>query len=160
GPAATLAVSPSGAGDFRTVTEAIRKAPPGSRILVRPGSYAEGIVLEKPLEIVGDGAREKIVFANPDTHCVLIQTDRALVSGLTLSSQGACKGNQRSAVHIQRGQVVVDDCELSSDTLAAICVHGHATNPIIRGCRLSGSKGFGIQVADDARATIEDCEFF
>jgi len=43
-------------GDHVTITEAIEAADPGDRILVRPGTYHEGLVIDKPgLEIIGDG---------------------------------------------------------------------------------------------------------
>jgi F-box protein 11 len=159
GPARTLVVSPAGPADYPTVTEAIRKAPPGSRILIRPGRYDEGIVLDKPLEIIGDGPREQIVFENPDAHCVVVRTKKALVRGLTLHSRGECKGNRRSAVDIPEGELLLEDCTLSSDTLASVFVHGSAANPTIRHCRLFDGKASGIQVSDDARATVEECEF-
>src|SRR5207302_6836010 len=57
GPPTTLVVAPTGPADCTTVTQAIRKASPNARILVRPGRYEEGMVLDKPLEIVGDGPR-------------------------------------------------------------------------------------------------------
>ena len=44
-----------GRGDFTTVSAAIKAAKPGDRILVRPGLYEEGLVVDKPLEILGDG---------------------------------------------------------------------------------------------------------
>ena len=38
-----------------TVGAAIEAARAGDRILVRPGLYSEGLVIEKPLEILGEG---------------------------------------------------------------------------------------------------------
>jgi F-box protein 11 len=42
-------------GHFTTVSAAIKAAKPGDRILVRPGRYEESLVVDKPLEITGDG---------------------------------------------------------------------------------------------------------
>ncbi|MEA3324130.1 MAG: TIR domain-containing protein [Euryarchaeota archaeon] len=50
----TRVVDPMHHGDHITITEAIEAANPGDRILVRPGTYHEGLVIEKPLEIIGD----------------------------------------------------------------------------------------------------------
>src|SRR3954452_15740604 len=79
GAPTTFVVAPHGPADFTTVTAAARKAPPGARILVRPGRYEEGILLEKSLEIVGDGPCEEIVFENPDTHCLVMRSAKAIV---------------------------------------------------------------------------------
>ena len=58
----TWVVDPSpNQGDFPTISAAIEHAAPGQRILVRPGRYREGLRLEKPLEIIGDGHRDDIV---------------------------------------------------------------------------------------------------
>ena len=42
-------------GDYATIGAAIAAAGPGDRILVRPGLYQEGLVIDKPLEVLGDG---------------------------------------------------------------------------------------------------------
>lgn len=42
-------------GDHSSLTDALGAAKPGDRILVRPGLYREGIVIDKPVEIIGDG---------------------------------------------------------------------------------------------------------
>ena len=41
-------------GDFPSISQAIQAAKPGDRILVRPGLYSEGLIIDKPLEIMGD----------------------------------------------------------------------------------------------------------
>jgi len=48
-------VDPLYRGDYTTITEAIEAANPGDRIIVRPGLYQEGLIVEKPLEIIGEG---------------------------------------------------------------------------------------------------------
>ncbi|MBC6476157.1 MAG: hypothetical protein GDA48_27830 [Hormoscilla sp. GM102CHS1] len=54
----TAIVSKLGRGDYKTIGQAIASVSPGTRILVRPGIYREGVTIDKPLEIIGDGARE------------------------------------------------------------------------------------------------------
>src|SRR3972149_6109518 len=49
----THVVDPMHRGDYTTITEAIKAANPGDRILIRPGLYLEGLVIVKPLEIIG-----------------------------------------------------------------------------------------------------------
>ncbi|MFL5243997.1 MAG: right-handed parallel beta-helix repeat-containing protein [Gemmataceae bacterium] len=158
-PAPTLTVSSKGDAGFKTIIAAIRKAPAGARIVIRPGLYQEGLALEKPVELIGDGPRQDIIIENPDSHCISVQTSRASVRGLTLRSLGAAKGNKRSAVYLAQGSLVLEECTLSSDTLAALSVVGPAARAVIRRCCLSDSRTNGILVADYADASIEDCEF-
>src|ERR1700741_193063 len=51
---------------YPTISEAIAAAKPGTRILVKPGLYTEGLIINKPLEIIGDGDREQIVVQVKD----------------------------------------------------------------------------------------------
>lgn len=64
-------------GDVTTIGKAIAAAKPGDRILVRSGVYYEALVLEKPLELIGEG----------EPGDVLVQASecaRGLVKNLTL----------------------------------------------------------------------------
>jgi F-box protein 11 len=57
----TVVVDALHRGKYTSIAEAIQKEKAGTRILVRPGHYREGLVIEKPLEIVGEGNRDDVV---------------------------------------------------------------------------------------------------
>jgi hypothetical protein len=59
-----LIVSRLGMGQFKSISEAILAAAPGTKIIVKPGLYKETLKINKPLEIVGDGQMEEIVVEN------------------------------------------------------------------------------------------------
>lgn len=59
----TLHVAQDGSGDFETIIAAIAAAEPGDTVLVAPGTYTDGFVIDKPLTLSGDGPREGIVIA-------------------------------------------------------------------------------------------------
>jgi nitrous oxidase accessory protein len=49
----TLIVSPT--GPWRSVADAVRHAPPGSRVIVRAGTYREpAIVIDRSLTMIGE----------------------------------------------------------------------------------------------------------
>jgi len=50
----TLVVDALHRGDHSTLTAALSAAGPGHRILIRPGLYQEGVVIDKPVEIIGE----------------------------------------------------------------------------------------------------------
>jgi TIR domain len=49
-------------GDHTTLTDALKAAEPGDRILMRPGLYREGVGIDKPVEIIGDGEPDEVVI--------------------------------------------------------------------------------------------------
>lgn len=143
---------------FSTLNEAIRHAAPGTRILVKPGRYAESIVLDKPLEIVGDGPVDQIIIESSDFPCIEMRADYARVRGLTLHSGKGSPGQECPAVFIPRGRLVLTDCSITSDAVAAIFVQGETANPIIRGSAIAHGKAYGIIFTRHCRGRVEECD--
>ncbi|CAK8710797.1 hypothetical protein GKODMF_02015 [Candidatus Electrothrix gigas] len=69
----TVVVDQNSRGDYTTITEALESVKAGVRILVRPGLYKESIVIDKPVEIIGDGDRDKIVIESFGKSAVLFE---------------------------------------------------------------------------------------
>lgn len=154
----TIIVAKDGSGKYTTITDAIKNAQPGTRIMVRPGFYKEGFAIDKQLEIVGDGPLSDIVVESTETYCIRMQTERATVRGLTLRGRTAPK--EFFAVDVPRGQLILEDCDITSDTLAAVAIHGSMADPIIRRSKIHNSKAGGVFVYDQGKGTIEDCDIY
>src|SRR5262249_49617964 len=129
-----------------------------ARILVHPGRYEEGLILDKSLEICGEGPREEIIIESPDFHCLTMQAGPASIKGLTLRSLGGRKGNRRFAVDLSQGQALLEDCDISSDTLAGVSVHGPMAEATVRHCRIHNGGTSGIIFWEKGRGTVEDCD--
>lgn len=163
-PYPTLLVAKQGYGSHTSIGEAIRQAKPGTRIIIHPGVYREAILIDKTVEIVGDGPRDKIVVENVSGHVVKMQTDYALVRGLTLRGlvgpKNAAKDQSAAiaVIDIGTGRLVIEDCNIVSDTRVAVTIHGSSANPVLWRCKVSDSKGIGISFANQARGMIEECE--
>lgn len=161
-PSVWLVVSGSGSGDCRTISEALHQAMPGTRIQIQPGTYRENLIIDKPVELVGQGETAKIVLESVDACCLRIRTDQVLIRGLTLRSCESSKKKETKhfAVEIETGNAILEECDIRSDTAAGIAIHGAAARPTIRYCRIHDSLENGIFVYDYARALIEDCDIF
>jgi Right handed beta helix region len=153
-------VSATGEGDYASLSEALKAAAPGARLLVRPGLYREGLVLDRPVEIIGVGTPREIIIANANASCVLMQTDEAKVRGLTLREEaGISNGSQGFfAVDIPQGRLTLEDCDITSNSLSCIGIHNDLTDPVIRRCRIHTGADSGVYVFDAARGTVEDCD--
>ena len=157
GPAArneppTLVVDAMGRGDHATISGAIGAAAPGTRILVRPGYYPEGLALDKPLEILGDGPREEITVAATGSNVVRFETTMGRVSGLTLHQRG---GGNWFAVDVTQGRLILENCDITSESLSCVSVRNGA-DPIVRGNRIHDGKEGGVLVHSEGRGTYED----
>ena len=74
----------SAAGPLRSVAEAVRQAPAGSRIVVRPGRYRETpFVVDRTLTIVGEG--RPVLEAAAAGTLIRVVADDVTVSGLVLA---------------------------------------------------------------------------
>lgn len=152
-------VSPSG-GNFTSIFEALRNVPPNSRLLIREGLYNEHIVLDKNVEIVGDGAVENIIVRSQNQSCVSMQTEKAAVRGLTLQGRGKPYGKSFFAVDVPRGELTLENCDISSDSLSCVAIHGANANPFLKNCIIHDGADSGIYIFDNARARIENCDVY
>ncbi|NJO94598.1 MAG: hypothetical protein HC820_10205 [Hydrococcus sp. RM1_1_31] len=151
-------VARDGSGQFISINEAIQNVPSGSQIRILPGIYNETLIIDKSLEIIGEGAVEEIILENSDANCILMQCDRATVSNLTIRNRTKSEGNAYHAVDISQGQLILEDCDITSDSLACIAVHSHLADPIIRRCKIHHGKQGGILFYQGSKGLIEDCD--
>ena len=144
-------------GDFTTITDAIKAVEPGTRILVRPGQYRESLVIDKPLEIIGDGESGDVVIQAADMHVIRFQTTMGRLVNLTLRQIG---GKEAYCVDIGQGRLEIEDCDITSQNLACVGIHGGA-DPRLRRNRIHDSKGgSGVHLYEKAEGTLEDNDIF
>jgi len=140
-------------GDFVSISEAIKAANPGDRILVRPGLYTEGLVVDKPLEIIGDGDLAEVVVRASGADALLFKANFGRVVNLTLRQAGG-KGKW-FGVDITQGRLDLEGCDISSENLACVAIRGRA-DPRLRGNRIHDGKVSGVFVYDNGFGTLED----
>jgi parallel beta-helix repeat protein len=151
----TIVVSPT--GDCQTISAAIKKAKDGNRILVKPGVYQETLIIDKPLEIIGDGKAANIVVESKNANCIIMKTDHALVRGLRLHN----RAEGYYAVDIPQGQLTLEYCDITSDTLACVGIHGSETEGIVSHCQIHDSKeAGGVYVYENGTGRVENCDIF
>jgi len=153
----TVTVDSLHRGNFATISEAIERVTPGTRILVRPGLYQEGLVIDKPLEIIGDGEPGEIVIQVSNYNVILFQTTMGRVANLTLRQLGKGK---LYCVDIGQGRLELEDCDINSQGLACVGIHGGA-DPRLRRNRIHDSKsGDGVYFYENSQGTLEDNDIF
>lgn len=148
--------SEAGEGNFRSIGEAVRNAQPGSRIRVQPGTYTEKIILDKNVEIVGDGPISEIIL-DSDAPCIFMKAERAAVRGLTI--RGRVSSEPIAVIGAYVGELEVDDCDIaaiSDEQASSVVMVTDTGNPVFRRCSIHGGT-FGVAVLDGGKGLFEDC---
>lgn len=152
----TLVVDALHRGDFTTVTEALETARPGARILVRPGLYREGVVIDKPVEIIGDGEQADIVIEASGKPVVHFKSSMGRIANLTLRQTG---GGKWFGVDIAQGRLDLEECDISNQSLACVAIHGGA-DPRLRRNRFHHGAQSGVYIYESGLGTLEENEIF
>jgi parallel beta-helix repeat protein len=150
----TRTVDQFGLGDHVTIGEALEAASPGDRVLVGPGLYNEGLTVDKPVELIGQGEREDVVITASGSDVIFFSASIGRVSNFTLRQTG---GEGWYAVDITQGRLELADCDISSESLACVAVHGGA-DPRVRRNRIHDGKESGLFVYDQGLGTFEENE--
>jgi len=169
-----LIVAKLGEADYRQIQDAIKQAEPQTRIIVRPGFYRESLIIDKELELVGQGQPEDIIIESRYKPCLQIQTEQAVIRGLTLRHQDRFNLQQANgmgrlmgepllkpyAIDIAQGHCSLEDCTILSNGIACIYIHGAIANPKIRYCQIQGGARYGIWVNHKGQGFVEHCTLF
>ena len=135
---ATHEVAADGSGDYETIAAAIEAAADGDTILIAPGTYVENLHLDKPLTLIGDGAREDIVILQDETEPQYVAMEPDGTSVVT---------------------VYVDDADVTIERISIMDEHDLYTSILLDGgtsmIRDIYANDF-VGVRGDANVTIED----
>jgi parallel beta-helix repeat protein len=140
-------------GHFATVSAAIAGAKPGDRILVRPGLYEESLLMDKPLEIIGDGPVEDIEIRGRGTSVLIFQASIGRVANLTLRQVG----DENTAVRIAQGRLDLEGCDISSQSGSCVAIWDSA-DPRLRRNKIHDGRYHGVVIYDGGLGTLEDNE--
>jgi nitrous oxidase accessory protein len=154
------AITVSPGGDVRSLTDAVARAKPGARIVVRRGVYREPmIVVDKPLEIVGDSGA--VLDGGNDHQIMAVKADDVTVRGLTFRNVGVSYTEDRAAIKV----VASHNCAITDNRIE----HGFFGIYLsaVEGCRIErnvltadkrdeSGAGNGIHLWSSRRITIAD----
>jgi nitrous oxidase accessory protein len=152
-----LIVSP--AGPYRTITEALERAAPGDRIVVRAGTYREPLLrITKRLELIGEGGPVLVGGA----HGVLeILADSVVVRGLIIEGVEPSQVEDRAGIRIRGAAACRIENNEFRDTFFAVYAE-EARDCLVLRNRITGPgrgeavSGNGIHIWRSVRMTIEE----
>ncbi|MEV4879647.1 right-handed parallel beta-helix repeat-containing protein [Streptomyces cyaneofuscatus] len=142
-----------GPGDrFSTIGEALAAARTGALISVRPGTYAENLVIHTRVTLTAAEGRGTVEIRPRSGSVVALRADAVMLSELTLRGGDS----ELPAVDVRRGQAAFDGCEIVGAAWTAMLAGGTGSLAL-RDCRVSNPQGAGIVVTSTTPTTVESC---
>ncbi|MDX1540397.1 MAG: serine/threonine-protein kinase, partial [Geminicoccaceae bacterium] len=148
----TWLVDPGGDGDVASISEALTRAGEGARVVVRPGTYEESLVLDRAAQLVAEEGAERPVIAPPAGPCLLTTASGGSLAGFDL------QGSETAGVAclaISGGDLRVQDSRITASAGPAIEVRAGAT-PEIRGGEV---RGVGVVIREGSQPVVQDVTF-
>ncbi len=155
----TWIVDATGGGDALTIAEAISRAPDTATVLVRPGTYAESLKLDRPVHLkAAETGDQAALVAPPEGPCIVARAGAGSIVGLRFQSAAPAEGEAPPAVpclDIVASGVLVEGNEIESPSGPGIRLRDGAA-PTIRTNTITGAGGPGVLVSAGARGAILD----
>lgn len=143
-----------GTGIYQNISEAIAAAQGGDLISVAAGHYREKIILDKPVEITGEGNLGDVSVEARDGNVLYSTATFGRIKNLALRENG-----DFLAVSVAAGSIELDSCEITSATYSCIGI-GTSADARIRNCKIHGSSQSGIAFFPKSRGLVEECEIY
>src|SRR6185437_12121968 len=116
---------------------------PGDRIVVKRGVYREIVVVDRTVDIVGDGAAGAVVLEARDDSVVQFKTAGGRLENVAVRQRG---GGEGCGVLVEAGYVELERCDITSTTASCIVVRDASVT--ITECSLHDSAWNGIFISD------------
>ncbi|TAJ44552.1 NosD domain-containing protein [Methanofollis fontis] len=113
----TLYVDASGGGDFTTIQAAVNATFDGDTIVVRDGTYAENIAIDRTLTIRSENGPENTVVtaADPAAAVISITVDHVVLSGLSvMGTPEGSEGLATSGIYLN----YADNCTIEENAIS------------------------------------------
>jgi parallel beta-helix repeat protein len=115
--AATLCVNPAGtSGCYATIGAAVTAAKPGDRINIAGGQYAEDVVVNKPLALIGAGSGSTIINAKGLANGIYVDgLDNAGMTNVLITGLTVLNANFEGILVTNTSYIVISNSHVASN---------------------------------------------
>jgi len=155
-PPCTHVVNKKSKIGYSTINEAIKAARAGDKIIIYPGIYNEKLIIDKHLELVGEGNVRDIIVEGRGNSALLFTTGRGRVSNLSFKqlADGNCY-----CLDITQGHLDLEGCDISSESLGGIVIRRNA-EPRVFNNNIHDCRNIGILMINNAQGSLENNSIF
>lgn len=141
--------------DFDTIDEAIKASSVEARdrVFLAPGVYKEALVIDKPIDIIGEGPVGSVIIEGNFANTILSTASSGLIANVSLRQSG-----HWFCVDVEKGSLQIKGCDITNSSLSAIKV-GKEGSPIISGNRVHDTNEAGVAIFGGG-GIIEQNEFY
>ena len=159
-----IVVDKSGAGDAKTINDALQLVKKHGIIRVRFGCYEENLLIDKPLSIIGEvndkGEKPIICGDNEENVDVIKIQAEATIKNLSVTQQSTKKisdfSTEDGLLSIYDA-ATIEDCNIYKTSKNGIVIKGTSQPPDIKNCKIFDVKRNGVLITSHGRLSIENC---
>lgn len=158
--------------EISSISAALRIAPPGSEIVVRPGIYKECVYIDKPVtlrcaEVADYDAIRSIEDSDSPAlwaevrgighHGIVVHSKKKSVVSHIIGFKISCEASLYESLHalnILSGNLVIRNCSITSSSGPVLCAQFPSSNVIAQGCAIYNGAQGGILALDGARLSL------
>ncbi len=147
-------VDAAGSGDTDRITDALTRAGEGAVLRVRPGTYSESLVVDRPVTLAADDPENLPVIAPASGPCLTLRGDGVTIQGLDLRAPAVAEGIEaQPCVSIGGGAVRLEGSRVHGAGAPALLLRDGAVAQVVGNDIRSSAAG--IIVTAGARPAIE-----
>lgn len=140
-----ITVSQNNKSLYQSIQQALAICKPGDVIYIEPGVYKGSLTIDKDVHLIGKGASYEIIVESDDETCILLSSNSAQLSNITVRGTG---DSNQFGMKVIRGQGTVSNCTFSS-TGTAVAVKNEGAFPKFDKCTFHNSK-IGLDISEAA----------
>ena len=146
-----LVVSGTEPDCYRTIRDALGAARDGDVLSLRPGTYAQSVVLERDVLLSGSGAPGAVRIESSGAPVLRLNAEQARVSGIEL-----VHSDGEVAIDLRSGVLHLDECVVQANSEVAVATRREAALRA-RDTSVRNTKGAGVLTFDGSTVELTGC---
>jgi len=160
-PSVKIDVYPDGSGQRPGLREAVHDAPEDACLVLKPGLYRESLVIKRNVQIGAAQGEGNVTLEALGTASALVLEGACLrLERLVIRGVGGKEKKAQAAVEIKSGRLVMEDCDLTSDSSTVVEVRGDKSEVVARRCHLHDGKAGGVLFAEGGTGYLKECHLY